>query len=140
MAEELQEVYNAEPDLEEIKRTVEPERVRDKEYRSVYSNFAQCGRTAWDIRLTFSELGEVEPDKPGIIDLMSVTMTPQLAKALISVLSAHVAMYERENGEVQMPKSVIRESQERAARIKASASPSVSASASPSSEASDDKT
>jgi len=93
--------------------------IRSKDFQSVYSNFAQCGRSAWDIAIQFGQLGESEPGKPAVIELTTVTMTPSLAKAFLGVLNAQIKQYELENGEVQLP-GIIRQAveEQKAARAK----------------------
>jgi len=97
---------------------------RSKDYSVVYSNFVQCGFTAWDIRVNFGLVGLSETGQPTMTEQVAVVLTPQMAKALVGVLNGHVKAYERDNGEVQMPASVVREGQARKAQTKEQAQPS----------------
>ncbi len=99
---------------------------RDKDYEVIYSNFAQIGVTPWDIRITFSQLGEHEINVTGVMDLTTVIMTPLMAKVLANVLRTNVKLYEQNHGEIQIPAGVLRKT--------GSPSPSASPSASPSPE------
>ena len=113
---------------EEVEREIP--HVRSKDYQVVYSNFAQPGRSSWDIAILFAQVGESEPATPAVIDQVTVIMTPPLAKALVAVLNAHLKDYERENGEIAIPESVKRVSRERAQKL--ASDPSASASDPPS--------
>lgn len=100
---------------------VELQRVRGRDYTTIYSNFAQVGQTPWDIRFLFSQLGETGVNEGGVTDLVTVIMTPALAKALINVLSANIKAYERENGEIKIPEAILREAEKRKIDAKAKA-------------------
>lgn len=115
---------------------VELERLRDENYKTIYSNWVQAGRTPWDVALVFGNVREIQPGETAILELINVTLTPALAKALINTLAATVKEYERENGEIQIPASLRRLAEERRQRLSSatSASESPSASASPSPE------
>jgi hypothetical protein len=77
--------------------------VRSEQYAIIYSNYAQCSFTPWDIRITFSEIGEVEVDQAAYIDRTTMTLPPAVAKALITVLQQNVALYEADFGEIKFP-------------------------------------
>ncbi len=57
---------------------------------SVYSNYAQAGYTPFDLRITFSETKEVGKDKVVLEDLVTVTLNPALALALIQVIQGYL--------------------------------------------------
>ena len=95
-----------------------PTVVRSKDYVTVYSNFVQCGRSAWDIALAFGRLAEYEPGKGGIVELVNVTVTPGLAKALVQVLNTTVKQYEAENGEIKLPAMITRNAEALIAQLK----------------------
>jgi hypothetical protein len=110
-------------------------RTRSENFVLIYANWGQAAMSPWDITLAFAQAVQAEPEQTMILEKAHVAMTPQFAKALVSTLAGAVKEYERQNGEIQMPETIKRTSEERA-RIRASASPSVSpsASASPSPE------
>jgi hypothetical protein len=99
---EPEEALNAAP-AEEAQVAVDMQRIRSKDFQVVYSNFGQCGRSAWDIAVSFGRVGQSETGEPAVIDLCHVIMTPPFAKALVGVINAQVKQYEAENGEVQIP-------------------------------------
>ncbi|MGA9994836.1 MAG: DUF3467 domain-containing protein [Pyrinomonadaceae bacterium] len=81
--------------------------VRHENYSTIYANFAQCALTPWDISIIFSELGEAEIGTPAVIDRAAITITPQLAKALVGVITANLRSYEAQFGEIQMPRGLV---------------------------------
>jgi hypothetical protein len=71
---------------------------------SVYCNNANIAIAPWDIRLIFSEIviaGNTE--KPVHVLRASIAMNPAHAKALAVSLSAAVAAYETQFGQIMMP-------------------------------------
>jgi hypothetical protein len=117
MADEKEEMnFGDEPE-----RITANERIRRENHPVVYTNFAEVGSTPWDIRVIFSQLGDSVGGKAAVTDLVSVVMTPALAKALVSVLNANLKGWEKENGEIQMPLSIKREAEKRVAEAKAKA-------------------
>lgn len=115
-------------------REIELPRIRGEHFQLIYSNWVQAGRTPWDIALVFGQVQEVEPNKTAISEVATIVMTPQLAKALIATLATTIKDYERDNGEIPIPSSLKRLSEERTKRLSSSSSLSPSASASPSPE------
>jgi hypothetical protein len=103
----------------------ELQQVHGDNFSTVYSNWVQAGRTSWDIALLFGQVRETSPGVSAVVHLVSVVMTPQMAKALMGTLGFTVKAYERDNGEIVMPDSIKR-------RTSPSASVSPSSSASPS--------
>lgn len=97
--------------------------MRSEKYQLVYSNFAQCGYTPWDIRLNFGLVGANELGEPTMTEQVSVVFTPGLAKAFVRLLNGNIKNYEKQNGEIQFPKSVIEESARQAAESKAKKEP-----------------
>jgi Protein of unknown function (DUF3467) len=77
--------------------------VRSNQFEIVYANFGQCGYTPWDIRITFSDVSEAEVDVPAIVDLKTITLPPQVAKALVAVLLQNVRNYESDFGPIKLP-------------------------------------
>jgi hypothetical protein len=106
---------------EELEKSVIASVQRSKDFAVLYSNFVNCGFTAWDVRLNFGLVGVDENGAPNMTELIAVVLTPQLAKALVAALNGHVKAYEHENGEIQMPQSMVREAQARKAQIEAKA-------------------
>jgi hypothetical protein len=71
---------------------------------SVYCNNANIAIAPWDIRLIFSEIviaGNTE--KPAQVLRANIAMNPAHAKALAAALTAAVAGYETQFGQIKMP-------------------------------------
>ncbi|MGI9107945.1 MAG: DUF3467 domain-containing protein [Pyrinomonadaceae bacterium] len=77
---------------------------RGVDYKTIYSNFVQCGFTPWDVALQFGQMGETSKDTPLITDQAIVYLTPALAKAFVAVVSGNLRNYEAQFGEIKMPK------------------------------------
>lgn len=120
-------------EVEEVDQQSAPH-YRDKNYATVYSNFAQIGITPWDMRITFSQLGEHDIGVTGVSDLTTVIMTPLMAKVLANVLRQNVSLYEKQHGPIQVPPGLIKKSESPSASPSPSPSTSPSPSASPSPE------
>lgn len=104
---------------DKVEQTLAASTVRSKDFATLYSNYVQCGFTAWDIRVNFGLVGTSETGVANITEQTSVVLAPAMAKALANVLANHVRAYESQNGEIQMPQSVMQEAQARAAQMKA---------------------
>ena len=100
---------------DEIEQEQVATRVRSDRYVDFYANFAECGFTAWDIRVAFSLVGVDLNGNSMLTDQASVVVTPAMAKALADILGRFVGAYERQNGEIHMPRSIIEEAQKRKA-------------------------
>ncbi len=79
------------------------EHIKSANYVSVYSNYAQAGYTPWDLRITFSETKEVGNDKVVFDDLVTVTLNPALALALVQVIQGNLQGYEAQYGKIKVP-------------------------------------
>src|SRR5436190_17569799 len=71
--------------------------------RPVYTNFAGIAQTPWDFQIMFSEM--VVAGQNISVQLRSlVVMTPHHAKALLGVLQANIAEFEKSHGEIKWQK------------------------------------
>jgi hypothetical protein len=75
-------------------------RVRESQYREIYSNVSQTSMSPFDITLLFQKMSELDPGKLGITDLMSVTMSPQHFKGFVRSLNETLAAYEQAFGKL----------------------------------------
>jgi hypothetical protein len=80
----------------------ELETVRSPNFFKVYANSVQIEACVWDLRLIFGEL-----TRPGgkllVEQSVAVTMSPQHAKALSTVLATNLQEYERKFGQINLP-------------------------------------
>ncbi len=78
-------------------------RVRDQQYRDVYSNSNLINLGPFDFTITFQKTMEIVPGQGGIVDLVSVSLSPQNFKGLVRVVTETLEAYERVFGALQIP-------------------------------------
>ncbi len=76
--------------------------VLQPEYREQYSNSVQVRPSAWDFFLQFGLLQQSVPEEVEIHMFQGVYLSPQQAKAVLTLLETHVANYEKTFGEIQL--------------------------------------
>jgi hypothetical protein len=76
--------------------------VRADKFTKIYANNAQVESSIWDVRLTFGDM-TVSEGKANVEQLVTIVMSPQLAKALANVLTNNIAKYEQEIGAILLP-------------------------------------
>ncbi len=79
------------------------ESIRSDGFIKLYANSARVETTVWDVKVFFGELTLVPGGKPFIEESASIAMSPQHAKALLSVLSQNVNEYESKFGKLPAP-------------------------------------
>ncbi|MGH9345483.1 MAG: DUF3467 domain-containing protein [Terriglobia bacterium] len=80
--------------------------VRDEDFASLYANNIQFELSAWDFRLLFGELDQI--DGAAIIRQHTAMTIPwSSVKLLIYFLQANLSIYEAANGFVRIPHDVI---------------------------------
>jgi len=72
-----------------------------------YANHVQVGFTAFDIRLLFGEVVDVQPNKVTIEQRASITMAWLQAKILKQMLERIISDYEARNGELKVPTGAV---------------------------------
>jgi hypothetical protein len=82
-------------------------RVRDPQYREVYSNSSATQLGPFDISLIFQKVSELMPGTMAVTDQVSVTFSPQQFKALVKALSETLMGYEAAFGELKIPEQDI---------------------------------
>lgn len=78
-------------------------RVRTERFRQIYANNLQVGFSSWDLAITFGEIMGEKEGKAVIEETTRILMTREIAKALSRILSAHIAAYEQQFGEIKIP-------------------------------------
>lgn len=86
----------ANPSQPRIKIILKPE------YREQYSNSVQVRPSPWDFFLQFGLVQQTIPDEVEIHMFQGVYLSPQQAKAVMSLLDTHIANYEKTFGEIQL--------------------------------------
>lgn len=76
--------------------------VNTPDYRDSYSNSVQVRVSVWDFFLVFGTLQQQSETHVEIRNFQGVYLSPQQAKALMSILQQNVANYESTFGEIKL--------------------------------------
>jgi len=76
--------------------------VEKDDYREHYANSVQVRASLWDFFLQFGTLGNQSAERVDINVFQGVYLSPQQAKALMSVLSQNLAQYEQAFGQIEI--------------------------------------
>src|SRR5690242_19045509 len=74
-----------------------------------YANNAQIEVTPWDFRLIFGELINTGANKLKVEQSVAIVMSPQHAKALLSILATNLREYEGKIGKIDLPAGFLQE-------------------------------
>lgn len=80
--------------------------VNAADYRDGYSNSVQVRVSVWDFLLIFGRLHPQAADQVEIQNFQGIYLSPQQAKALLSVLEQNIAQYEKTFGEIKLDPSM----------------------------------
>jgi len=72
------------------------------EYREGYANSVQVRVNVWDFFLVFGTLQQQAENQVEVHNFQGVYLSPQQAKALMSILQQNVAGYESAFGEIKL--------------------------------------
>lgn len=72
------------------------------DYRDNYANSVQVRPSTWDFFLQFGTLDQKIPDEVEIHLFQGIYLSPQQAKAVLSLLQTHLANYEKAFGEIPL--------------------------------------
>ncbi len=76
--------------------------VNTAQYRENYSNSVQVRVNVWDFFLVFGTLQQPTESEVEVHNFQGVYLSPQQAKALMSILQQNVAQYEKTFGEIKL--------------------------------------
>jgi hypothetical protein len=76
--------------------------VNTSEYRENYANSVQIRVNVWDFFLVFGTLLQQSETQMEVQNFQGIYLSPQQAKALLSVLQHNVANYESAFGEIKL--------------------------------------
>jgi len=82
-------------------------RLRDPQFRDIYSNASQTFISPYDLAIMFQRTSEVAPGQPGATDLVSVAMSPQHFKAFVKSANETLSAYEATFGKLEIPEADI---------------------------------
>jgi hypothetical protein len=76
--------------------------VNTAEYRDSYANSVQVRVNVWDFFLVFGTLQQSNESEVEVRNFQGVYLSPQQAKALMSILQQNVSQYEKTFGEIKL--------------------------------------
>jgi len=85
--------------------TVERKTRKAENYVILYANDTQVQTTPWDIRLVFGRIGSMPSQADPVLmieQVGEVSMSPQHAKRVASILQAQIDAYERQVGPIAL--------------------------------------
>ena len=74
---------------------------RGPEFRVVYANSVRFAAAPWDLSLVFGQTIVDQVDDLHIEDRVTVTLSPQTARAMADILNKNLEDYERQFGEIR---------------------------------------
>lgn len=72
------------------------------DYRENYANSVQIRVNVWDFFLVFGTLQQQTADEVEVRNFQGIYLSPQQAKALMTILEQNVASYEKTFGEIKL--------------------------------------
>src|SRR5512146_1493452 len=76
--------------------------VNTSEYRENYANSVQVRVNVWDFFLVFGTLQQPTESEVEVRTFQGIYLSPQQAKALMSMLQQNVSQYEKTFGEIKL--------------------------------------
>jgi hypothetical protein len=80
--------------------------VNTPSYRETYANSVQIRVSVWDFFLVFGTLQQQSPQEVEVHNFQGVYLSPQQAKALLTILEQNVSNYEKTFGEIKLDPSM----------------------------------
>jgi len=76
--------------------------VTTPDYRDSYANSVQVRVSVWDFFLIFGRLQPQAPDQVEVQNFQGIYLSPQQAKALLTILEQNIVQYEKAFGEIKL--------------------------------------
>ncbi len=76
--------------------------VQTEAYRENYSNSVQVRVSVWDFFLVFGTMEQQSENQVEMRNFQGIYLSPQQAKALVSILQQNVTSYENAFGEIKL--------------------------------------
>jgi flagellar protein FlaG len=76
--------------------------INSAEYRDNYANSVQVRVSVWDFFLVFGTLQQQSDNQVEVRNFQGIYLSPQQAKALLSILQQDVTNYENAFGEIKL--------------------------------------
>ena len=85
--------------------------VNTPEYREAYANSVQIRPTVWDFLLVFGRIQPQTTTEVEIHNFQGIYLSPQQAKALVTILEQNVVQYEKTFGEIKLDPKIAQSTQ-----------------------------
>ena len=72
------------------------------DYRETYANSVQVRVSVWDFFLIFGRLQPQTPEQVEVHNFQGIYLSPQQAKALLTILEQNVVQYEKAFGPIKL--------------------------------------
>jgi uncharacterized protein DUF3467 len=76
--------------------------MNSKDYRENYANSVQVRVNVWDFFLVFGTLQQQTATEMEVTNFQGIYLSPQQAKALLTILQQNVVNYEKTFGEIKL--------------------------------------
>jgi len=76
--------------------------INSPEYRDGYANSVQVRVSVWDFLLVFGRLQPLSSQEVEVQNFQGIYLSPQQAKALVTILEQNVRQYEATFGEIKL--------------------------------------
>jgi flagellar protein FlaG len=86
--------------------------VNSPDYRDGYANSVQVRVSVWDFLLVFGRLQPQSADLVEVQNFQGIYLSPQQAKALLSILQQNVVQYENAFGEIKLDANIAQSHQQ----------------------------
>jgi hypothetical protein len=80
--------------------------VNAADYRDTYANSIQIRVSVWDFLLVFGRLQPVTAQEVEVQNFQGIYLSPQQAKALLTILEQNVRQYEGTFGEIKLDPNI----------------------------------
>ena len=85
--------------------------INTPEYRESYANSIQIRASVWDFLLIFGRLQPQTASEVEVHNFQGIYLSPQQAKALVTVLEQNVVQYEKTFGEIKLDPTIAQHTQ-----------------------------
>lgn len=85
--------------------------INTPEYRESYANSIQIRASVWDFLLIFGRLQPQTASDVEVHNFQGIYLSPQQAKALVTVLEQNVVQYEKTFGEIKLDPTIAQHTQ-----------------------------
>ena len=81
------------------------------DYRESYANSIQIRASVWDFLLIFGRLQPQTASEVEVHNFQGIYLSPQQAKALVTILEQNVVQYEKTFGEIKLDPTIAQHTQ-----------------------------